>query len=108
MTDQNNTNRKMSTRTSRFSILIQVLLLALVPLLTGGCTAMSHFFGIFTRKSPQTLVRMIDNSEFPDKRREGINGLVEYKFARHPPYTTRYEQIAQLDPDFTVRSVAIR
>ena len=44
----------------------------------------------------------------PDRRRRGIYALVEHDWAQQEPYTKRYRQIAQSDPDPTVRAAAIR
>jgi hypothetical protein len=84
-----------------------IFLLLLLPLV-GGCGTFDHVFGIFTRQSSPVLVKMIDNPDFPDQRREGINGMVLWNFGRRPPYTTRYAQMSELDPDFTVRAIAVR
>jgi HEAT repeats len=44
-----------------------------------------------------------------DARRSGIINLVMfYSYAKKPPYTDRYKLLAQKDPDFTVRAMAIR
>ncbi len=50
------------------------------------------------------------NDEYnPDHRRNGMVNLVShYDYARKPPYTLRYKQLAEHDPDFTVRAMAIR
>ena len=59
-------------------------------------------------KRPGTYARMMENTESPDARRVGINRLVENDFAKRPPYTTRYQQIARNDEDPLVRAVALR
>jgi HEAT repeats len=57
----------------------------------------------------QQAARGMENKDNADDRREGIIELVtEWDFARKPPLTTRYKEIAQNDPDFTVRAMAIR
>jgi hypothetical protein len=50
----------------------------------------------------------MESQYYPDERREGINRLVDRPYGRRPPYTTRYEQIAQYDSDYLVRATAIR
>lgn len=47
-------------------------------------------------------------STLADQRRAGINDLVDRSFGKQSPYTDRYQQIAEFDPDPTVRAVAIR
>ena len=59
-------------------------------------------------KRPNTFVRMMEDKNSPDARRIGINRLVEYDFAQKAPYTDRYRQIAQSDPDDLVRATALR
>jgi len=59
-------------------------------------------------ETPRKWVRQMEDPDFPDERREGITKLVSRDFAKRPPYTTRYAQIAQLDQDYTVRAAAIR
>jgi hypothetical protein len=52
---------------------------------------------------------MDDPSASPDTHRQGIVSLVtQWNFTHRPPYTTRYKQIAQNDPNETVRAMAIR
>jgi hypothetical protein len=52
---------------------------------------------------------MDDPNASPDTHRQGIADLVTtWKFTHHPPYTTRYKQIAEQDPNVTVRAMAIR
>ena len=59
-------------------------------------------------RSPLQAARMTTDVQSADNRRVGLYRLVEYPFAQKPPYTTRYEQMAQSDPDPTVRAAAIR
>ncbi len=59
--------------------------------------------------TPAKAVRKMEDMNSADIRRQGIADLVtKWDFAKKPPYTTRYRQIAQNDPDFTVRAMAIR
>ncbi len=63
-----------------------------------------------TGTTPLDNVKSMEDEYFADERREGINRLVIKRrdFARQPPYTTRYRQIAQLDSDWLVRATAVR
>lgn len=59
--------------------------------------------------SPGRYARMMEDDQSADLRRTGILKLAtEYEFARVDPYTKRYWQIAQGDPDYLVRVAAIR
>ena len=63
----------------------------------------------FMGDTPGKYARMMENDQSGDVRRTGILRLVtDYDFARGEPYTTRYEQIAQSDPDALVRVAAVR
>jgi HEAT repeat protein len=75
-----------------------------VTMLVGG---ISNLFQNFSGNTPALYARMME-SENPDNRWQGMSGLVEHDFAKRPPYTTRYRQIAASDPDFLVRATAIR
>lgn len=60
-------------------------------------------------KTPGRYARMMEDDQSADVRRTGILRLVNnYEFARKDPYTRRYWQIAQGDPDDLVRVAAIR
>jgi hypothetical protein len=60
-------------------------------------------------KTPGAYARMMEDDKSADARRTGILKLVtNYSFARTDPYTQRYWQIAQGDPDPLVRIAAIR
>jgi len=59
--------------------------------------------------TPTNAVHAMNDPSSADNRRNGIIDLVtEWDFARKPPYTTKYKMMAQNDPDFTVRAMAIR
>jgi hypothetical protein len=59
--------------------------------------------------TPAAAVHAMNDPSSADNRRNGIIDLVsEWDFARKPPYTTKYKIMAQNDPDFTVRAMAIR
>ncbi len=80
-----------------------------------GC-AQIDAVGTATRKTVELFVgetalqaaQAMENERFPDKRRRGINKLVEHDYGKRDPYTKRYQEIAQLDDDFLVRATAIR
>ncbi len=61
----------------------------------------------FSGNGPDKAAILMESPD-PDGRRLGINRLAAKDFGRKPPYTTRYEQIARLDPDPLVRATAIR
>jgi hypothetical protein len=77
--------------------------------LTTGCSFIrkttDRYFG---GKTPGYYARQMEDNSSPDNRWRGMNQLVDNEFARHPPYTTRYHQIATADPDPLVRAVAVR
>jgi hypothetical protein len=81
-----------------------------VPKRTGGtlsrtwAEAGARLWGL----KPITSVRMMEDTSSADQRRKGIYNLVQRDFGQHEPYTRRYRQIAQSDPDATVRAAAIR
>ena len=63
----------------------------------------------FTGNTAGKYARMMEDDKSADLRRTGITKLVSnYSFARADPYTQRYWQIAQGDPDYLVRVSAIR
>lgn len=92
----------------------------IVATMASGWSKFEHFFaGLFKAPidafkfyvvgdRPAVAARKMEDSASPDTRREGINQLLEYNFTKRPPYTVRYRQIAQFDPDSTVRAIAIR
>ena len=67
-----------------------------------------HLADLFSGNTPAKFARRMEDSQSPDHRRRGINWLSARDFGRRPPYTTRYQQIAQADSDWLVRAVAIR
>ena len=58
--------------------------------------------------TPIAQVRMMEDQKSADQRRRGIYKLMRHDFAQQEPYTKRYRQIAQSDPEPTVRAAAIR
>lgn len=59
-------------------------------------------------QTPAVEASAMEDARTPDARREGINSLVSRSFGKQPPYTTRYRQIGQYDPNPHVRATAIR
>lgn len=53
-------------------------------------------------------VKKMEDPNSPDNRRQGIYELVATDFGQSETYCKRYRQIAQDDPDFTVRAAAVR
>lgn len=81
-----------------------------VPKRTSGrlSRGLSQVIDLVAGNTPIEDVRMMENPNSPDQRRKGIYNLVERDFAQQERFTRRYRQIAQSDPDPTVRAAAIR
>ena len=76
-----------------------ITIVAALTLLAAGCNSVT----------PAEAIRLMEDGHSADARREGIADLsTRFAFARVPPYTGRYKQIAKTDPDLTVRAMAIR
>lgn len=96
---------------------IGLLVMMGLVLAAGGChTGAGQELAEFTQRVGDLIsgntavndaVRMEDR-DFPDERRVGINRLVARSYGRNEPYTERYAQIAGNDPDALVRATAIR
>ena len=71
-------------------------------------TATKNTFEVFTGDSALKAARAMEDAEYPDNRRWGINKLVSRDYGKRDPYTKRYAQIAQSDDDWLVRATAIR
>jgi hypothetical protein len=79
-------------------------------------SAVGHVIGSVTmriyrfaqRQTPLKSAAAMQDAQSPDNRREGIMELVQNRFARKDPYTKRYSQIGENDPEFVVRAAAIR
>ena len=69
---------------------------------------LAHAVDAITGRTPIVDVRMMENPDSADHRRRGIYNLVRRDFGQQDPYTRRYRQIAQSDPDATVRAAAVR
>jgi hypothetical protein len=86
-----------------------ILSVAVLCLLQGsGCQQIRKVSDMFAGKTPALYARQMENPNSPDLRWKGMNKLLENDFAKKPPYTTRYRQIAQSDPDPLVRAMALR
>jgi hypothetical protein len=91
----------------RMRTVVLVLILGLMlPLV--GCTQARHIGEALGGKNALWGARKMEDPYFPDERREGVMFLVDHDYGQRQPYTTRYKQIAQNDPDFTVRAAAVR
>jgi hypothetical protein len=85
----------------------------IVPLLLllasgSGCQTFKEVYDYFTGNTALNAVSKMEDQYFPDERRQGINRLADRDYGRRMPYTERYIQIAQNDPDWLVRATAIR
>jgi hypothetical protein len=71
--------------------------------------APKRLYDFWTGNTPGKYARWMEDDKSADLRRTGILKLAsDYDFARADPYTRRYWQIAQGDPDYLVRVAAIR
>ena len=73
-------------------------------------TYIGQQFEISRGNTPARAAHEMDDANAdPDTHRQGIVNLVtKWNFTHRPPYTSRYKQIAQSDPNDTVRATAIR
>lgn len=72
-------------------------------------TMPKQLINFYLGNTPGRYARMMEDDQSADQRRSGILKLVaDYPFARTDPYTKRYSQIAQGDPDSLVRVAAVR
>lgn len=85
-----------------------ISLLALMLGCAAGCQSFRSAFELLSGDTAARAVQRMEDPTFPDERREGIVYLADHDYARKPPYTTRFAQIARNDPDYTVRAMAIR
>src|SRR4029078_1993971 len=90
--------------------LLPFVLLFLTCGLGGGCQQIREMGGFgervvdaITGKTPRAAAVKMEDQQFPDELRQGINELVDRNWGKAPPYTTRYAQIAQSDADYLVR-----
>ena len=88
----------------------RILPLATLAILTlsAGCQQIGRLNDRLQGRTPGRYARLMEDPNRPDNRRQGITGLVGNDFARRDPYTRRYGQIFQSDPDPLVRATAIR
>ena len=75
---------------------------------TGWFAGVGETVNVVRGVTPIADVRMMENTGSADDRRKGIYNLVKREFGQNEPYTRRYRQIAQSDPDATVRAAAVR
>ena len=75
---------------------------------TGRLSEIGQSLARLWGDTPLEAVRMMENKDSADDRRKGIYTLMQRAFAQQEPYTRRYRQIAQNDPDASVRAAAIR
>ncbi len=79
-----------------------VAILTLPLLLAGGCSLVEPV-------SQADAVKLMDDANSADARREGIADLAtNYPAGRVPPVTRHYHELALHDPDSTVRAMAVR
>jgi hypothetical protein len=69
---------------------------------------LSQLFDMVRGHTPIADVKLMENPDSADARRRGIYNLMRRDFGQREPYTRRYRQIAQGDPNATVRAAAIR
>jgi hypothetical protein len=81
----------------------------------GGCQSLGrvgqfsqNLVDYFRGDTALNAAKKMEDTYFPDERREGIIRLADRPYGRKEPYTTRYQQIAQFDSDWLVRATAIR
>lgn len=75
-------------------------------LISSGCSKSTKRW--FSTKSSQTYVNMALDSESPDERREGVNGLANSKDANAEWAVKVYDTIARTDKNTSVRSAAVQ
>jgi hypothetical protein len=86
------------------------LITAFENFITFPFTFIGRQIALSRGNTPARAAREMDDpSATPDTHRQGIVDLVtQWDFTHRSPYTTRYQQIAQDDPNPTVRAMAIR
>jgi hypothetical protein len=92
------------------------LLLTLLLLSTGCQNSATREIGEFGGRvvdlvmgsTAQVDAVRMEDADFPDERRIGINRLVKRSYGTQPPYTTRFAQIARDDSSPLVRATTIR
>ncbi len=83
-------------------------MLILLASCATGCQQIRRASDMVAGNTPGRYARQMENDASPDLRWKGMTRLVDHDFAKRPPYTTRYRQIATNDPDPLVRAVAVR
>jgi len=102
-----NADERRSERTP-FSHLRSSALICGLLLLSTGCGAMRGMTEIISGNTASKNALMMEDQHSADQRREGMIFLVDHEYGHHPPYTTRYQQIALSDTDPLVRAMAVR
>src|SRR4051794_20993805 len=98
--------------------LVRTCVPLMLLLMGAGCDATNRGFDsvgkstrplvdLITGNTPLKAAQKMENPNSPDARWQGMTKLVSYDFGTKPPYTTRYQQIAQNDPDWLVRAMAV-
>ncbi len=95
-------NPPCQTRPRGLRAVALLLLTATAAPTLSGCDVLNPI-------TPEQATRLMENKNSPDARREGLAALAtRWGFTHQPPYTTRYQQLAEHDPDSVVRAMAIR
>jgi len=103
-----NADERRSERTLFFHLRSSALICGLLLLCSTGCGAMRGMTEIISGNTAAKNAIMMEDQHSADQRREGMILLVDHEYGRHPPYTTRYQQIALSDTDPLVRAMAVR
>lgn len=98
----------MPPQRARASTLLTLTLLALLAGASVGCQQIRQVSDYFSGNTPGRYARFMEDETSADNRWRGVSGLSGRDFAQRPPYTTRYRQIAENDPDALVRALAVR
>src|SRR3954466_758901 len=88
----------------------------LSSLAAGGCESVwsgtknitRPFVEMASGKTAVNAALKMEDRTSADNRRYGINYLASHEYGLNETYLRRYRQIAQSDPDFSVRAAAIR
>lgn len=78
------------------------------PVVGQAWNLLKELYNYYTGNTPARAARNLLDPKDPDNRREGLYYLAKRPFGRQEPYTKRYAQMAEADPDFTVRAAAVR
>lgn len=110
-----NTDTHRSTRFGLAASSLRLCFVAVLLFASTGCqsfgkvgTFSQHMVDYFRGDTALNAAKKMEDTYFPDERREGIIRLADREYGRRDPYTQRYQQIAQFDSDWLVRATAIR